>query len=485
MKSSVFYTLFIISLFLFSSSVPLQEYYNEKYRPQYHFTPEKNYMGNPSGMVFYGGEYHLFYQCNSEGKEAVNSHLGHAVSNDLIHWKHLPVALSADVLSGDTVCNTISPGSVVVDQENILGLQQGANNTLVLFYTGKQCGQRMAYSNDKGTTWQKYGNNPVIPYDPNDEACNPRVFWHKPSGKWVMALYCKPGNDDHKRGFSFYTSDNLVKWEYQSHLAGFRENPDLFELHVNNRPDDSRWIVMEGNGNYVTGTFDGQKFTPESIRMSSDYSSTYYGSKTWGNIPAEDGRTIQLAALRLGEWPGMPFSGQMTFPCELALKKINSGIFLTRQPVKEIEKLYGKQYIWKNENLIPGINFNLLKRIQGECYRIKGRFDLKSCDSFGFMLKSGKKDVGTELMYNVKKQALTILGQTIPLEPVDNKITLDILVDRASVEIYANNGLAVFSSLLISEENQQGFILFNTGGELLVEELTVSEINSAWANEVK
>jgi sucrose-6-phosphate hydrolase SacC (GH32 family) len=323
----------------------------------------------------------------------------------------------------------------------------------------------------------------VIPYDQKNEARHPQVLWHQPSHKWIMALYRKPDGDIRKQGFSFYSSENLVNWELQGHLAGFFENPCLMELKVNNRPDDTRWVIMESNGNYVVGHFNGFSFIPESIRMKSDFGVNFSGAQVFSNVPAENGRTIQMAGMKEGEWTDMPFSGQLTFPSELSLKKINTGIFLARQPVKEIEKLNGKQYEWKNEKLIPGINQNLIRKIEGTSIRIKGRFDLKDCDSFGFMLKEGKRNAGTELMYNVKRGTLSLLGQTIGLAPVDNRITLDVLIDRSSVECYANGGIANISALLFAPESDRKYTLFNNGGELLVEELTITEINSVYQTE--
>jgi fructan beta-fructosidase len=474
----------IVSLFLLTSSKPEKIYYSEIYRPQFHFTPEKNFMGNPCGLIYSEGIYHLFYQYNPDGLSGENFHWGHASGTDLVHWKHLPVAISSDNLQENREFCTALPGSAIIDKDNVLGLEKGDHKTMVIFYTGKNCGQRIAWSIDNGLTWNNYSGNPVIPFVENDMACHPRVFWHEPSGKWIMVLFRKPGSDERLRGFSFYSSSNLVKWEFQSHLAGFSDDPDLVELRVNNRPDDTRWVVIEGDGSYVIGSFDGKTFTPESIRMKSDFGKNYYGAQTWSNIPANDGRTIQLALMIDGKWPEMPFNGQMTFPSELSLRKINSGIFLIRQPAKEIEKLQNKIHSWKNENLIPGINQNILKKIQGDCFRITGRFDLKTCESFGIMFRAGKKNPGTEMVYNVKRQTLTVLGQTVPLEPVDNKIMLDILIDRASLEIYANDGRAVISNLFINKVTDRSYILFCTGGELMVEELNAFEMKSAW-NEVK
>jgi fructan beta-fructosidase len=475
--------LIIAGLSLLSSSKTQRVYYNEALRPQYHFTPEKNFMGNPSGLIFYEDEFHLFYQYNPEGKKDTNYHWGHTVSTDLIHWKNLPVAVTPDQHeTGIENCAAL-PGSVVIDDKNILGLQKGDHKTMVIFYTSWHCGQRMAYSTDRGRSWSKFSGNPVIPFNENDDARDPRVLFHQPTGKWIMVLSRKLDNDDRKRGFSFYTSTDLVKWEYQSHLAGFKGSPDIIELRVNNRPDDTRWIIFEATGNYIVGSFNGSQFIPESIRLKNDFSSDYFASQTWNNIPVKDGRCLQIALLKDGEWEDMPFSNQLTFPGELSLKKINSGIFLIKQPAHEIETLYGKKYSWKNKNLIPGINQNLVKGIEGECLRIKGRFDLKTCESFGFMLRVGKKNQGTELVYNVKRGTLSILGQTIPLEPVDNKIFLDILLDRASVELFANNGRVAFSANFKNQANDKKYILFNTGGELLVEELDIWEINSAWSEE--
>jgi sucrose-6-phosphate hydrolase SacC (GH32 family) len=368
----------------------------------------------------------------------------------------------------------------VVDKENVLGHQQGSNPTLLFFYSENRCGLRLMYSTDQGKSWKKSDRNPVLAGNPGNEALNPRIFWHNNSRKWVMAIYTIPDNETRKKGFSFYHSKNLLDWEFGSHLAGFSEYPSVMELKVNNRADETRWVVMEDNGNYIIGTFNGFTFMPESIRMKSDFGPNFSCPENIVNLPADDGRTIQMAALKQGEWPDMPFSGQMTFPVELSLRKISTGTFLTRQPVREIEKLYGKQTEWKNENLIPGINKNLIKKIQGECFRIKGRFDLKNCDSFGIMLRSGKKNPGVELLYNVKRQTLSLMGHSIGLAPIDNKIALDILVDRASSEVFANGGIASISALIFPEQNDNQFTLFNNGGELLVEELTITEINSPW-----
>lgn len=471
----------LVIIFLGTSSLqPEKDYYNELYRPQFHFTPVKNWHNDPNGLVWYKGEYHMFYQYNPKGNEWGFMHWGHAISKDLVHWEHLPIALYPDDNSEDKVKCTAFSGSAIVDDNNLLGVQKGEEKTIVAFYTSQHCGQRIAYSNDKGRTWTKYSGNPIIPLDEKDDARDPKVIWHEPTNKWVMALYRKSGEDDKTRGVSFYTSENLVDWTWKSHIVGFFECPDLVEFRVTNRPDETKWVLFDGDGSYIMGQFNGEEFTPESGKLKSDHGKNYYATQTWSNIPEEDGRTIQIAWMKGGKFPDMPFNGQMTFPSELNITKFSTGYKLVRKPVKEIEVLHGKHYKWSDKNLIPGINQNIVKKAEGDCLHIVGDFDLKTSEKFGFMLRKGKKDPGTEILYNVKRGTLSILGQSVPLMPVNNKIQLEILLDRASIEIYANGGQTVISNCFTPIEGDEDLELFTNGGELGVDQLDIYKMNSAW-----
>lgn len=479
MKFSFFVFLFCIASFLAIANKPVK-LFDETYRPQFHFTPEKNWHNDPNGLVFYKGEYHLFYQYNPFGTEWGFMHWGHAVSNDLIHWQHLPIALFPDNDSKDTIECTAFSGSGIVDINNLTGLQSGEEKTILLFYTSQHCGQRLAYSNDKGRTWKKYEKNPIIPFDPTDDARDPKVFWHEASKQYVMVLYRKSNNDSAQKGISIYTSKNLIEWTFKSHIPGFFECPDLVELPVNRRSDDKKWVLFDGDGSYVIGSFDGEKFSIESPKLKGDYGANYYATQTWSNIPENDGRTIQIAWMRGGELPGMPFKGQMTFPCELSLKKYTDGIRLVRKPVKEIELLHQKGEIWENKNLIPGINKNLARGVKGDCLHIIGNFKVKTADSFGFVVRLDKKDNGTEINYNTKNNTLSCMGKSAVVEPIDGIIKLEILLDRSSIELFANDGKVVMSSCFTPTENADGIYLFNTGGELFVQKLEIYPMKSIY-----
>jgi levanase/fructan beta-fructosidase len=167
----------------------------------------------------------------------------------------------------------------------------------------------------------------------------------------------------------------------------------------------------------------------------------------------------------------------------LSLKKYTEGIRLVRKPIKEIELLHEKGEKWENENLIPGLNKNLTKGVKGDCLHIIGSFKIKSADSFGFVIRLDKKDSGTELMYNVKTKTLSCMAKSAFVEPVDGALKLEILIDRSSIEIFANDGKVVMSSCFSPTENANGLYLFNTGGELLVEKLDIYPLKSIYKAE--
>ena len=187
-------------------------------------------MNDPNGLVFYQGEYHLFYQHKRP------LHWGHAVSRDLVHWQHLPIALAPDEL-GD-----IFSGSAVVDWNNTSGLFGGGSGLVAIFthHTERSQSQSLAYSRDNGRTWIKYSGNPVL-VSPEPDFRDPKVFWHEPTRRWIMVLATG-------RSVSFYTSTNLRMWTFASRfgregLPGVWECPDLFALSVDGDPNRTQWVL--------------------------------------------------------------------------------------------------------------------------------------------------------------------------------------------------------------------------------------------------
>jgi fructan beta-fructosidase len=248
---------------------------SEQHRPLFHFTPPAKWMNDPNGMVFFEGEYHLFYQYYPDSTIWGPMHWGHAISTDLVHWEHLPVALYPDERG------YIFSGSAVADLNNTSGLGSPENPPLVAIFTyhdpeGERAGrtdyqtQGIAYSLDKGRSWQTYENNPVLANPGIRDFRDPKVMWHDQSQKWIMALAV----DDR---ISFYSSPNLKEWQHESDFGadigahgGVWECPDLFKMKVEGSSEE-KWVLLVsinpgapngGSGTqYFVGQFDGRRFT--------------------------------------------------------------------------------------------------------------------------------------------------------------------------------------------------------------------------------
>jgi len=324
--------------------------YNQKYRPQFHFTSKRNWLNDPNGMVYYDGEYHLFFQHNPTGLHWANMHWGHAVSKDMIHWKQRPHALRP--YAGGAIWS----GSAAVDWKNSTGFGKpgkDAHKPIVVCYTHAHhpFRQALAYSNDRGRTWTLYKGNPVLHNQGvHSGERDPKIFWHEPAKKWVMVLYLK-------RGLArIFNSDDLKKWVRTSDVTGrnFNSCPDMFDLPVDGDEKKTKWVLYDAMFRYSIGTFDGKTYKIEATPGRGDAGRNFYAAQTFNDTP--DGRVIQVAWMRGSDFPkkGMPFNQQMSFPCELTLRTTDEGIRLYRWPVKEIESLYKKRHEVKKTQLKPG-----------------------------------------------------------------------------------------------------------------------------------
>jgi len=461
------------------------ELYKEKLRPQFHFSSKRGWNNDPNGLMYYGGEYHLFYQHNPFGWPWGNMTWGHAVSTDLVHWEEIGDALHPDELG------TMFSGSGVVDWKNTTGFQTGEDPPLICIYTnagdsnpwseGQPFTQGIAYSNDRGRTWTKYEGNPVQGHM-NDGNRDPKVIWWEETNEWVIALYLRDGR------MAFFRSPDLKRWEFQSVLQSFGECPELFQLAVDGDEDNKKWIFYGGSGDYFIGEFDGSKFKPEKEAIHYNYGNFFYASQTFSDIPEEDGRRIQIGWGTV-DLPDMPFNQMMTFPVTLTLRSTDPGLRMFAYPVEEIERLHGEGHEWEDERLEPGDN--PLKDVKGNLFDIAAEIELGNAEEVGFEIS------GFRVSYNVEEKRLTAGNieerrrsddeedeedgdGDAPLAPVDGKISLRILVDRASVEIFANEGRIYMPMQHVRDLSNKSLKIYAKGGSAHIEELTIHEIKSIW-----
>jgi fructan beta-fructosidase len=432
--------------------------YREKHRPQFHFTSRRGWINDPNGLVYADGEYHLFYQHNPYGWDWGNMHWGHAVSKDLFHWQELPEALYPKRY-GDWCFS----GSAVVDHDNTSGWRKGKEPLLVCAFTSTGRGECVAYSNDLGRSWTEYDGNPVVKHNGRD----PKLIWHAPSKRWVMAVY---DEGDKARDVVFYSSPDLKKWDFRSRVEGFFECPDLYPLPVDGDAKNVKWLLSAADGKYLVGQFDGTKFVKEPGKHQVWYGN-FYAAQTYDNAP--DGRRIQVGWGNGIAFPGMPFSQQMTVPVELTLRTTDDGVRLFAAPVKEIALLREGRAAPKDLTLKPGEDSGT--EVKGELLDIGAEVRPAGAEQVTFTVR------GVPVVYDVKKGEVSCRGQAAPVKPQKGgTVRLRIVVDRGSVEVFANDGqVALSAGVLVPVENRS-LRLSVRGGEAKVGALTVHVLKSAW-----
>jgi fructan beta-fructosidase len=465
--------------------------YQELHRPQFHFAPKRDWMNDPNGLVYYKGEFHLFFQYSPGFINHAPNSWGHAVSTDLVHWRQIENGLEPDEYGW------IWSGSAVVDRHNTAGFRRGGEEPIVAIYTtggfgepGSPCVQYIAYSNDRGRTFTSYAGNPVLGHI---RAANrdPKVIWHEPTKQWVMALFLD-GND-----YALFGSPDLKTWDHLCDLEvkDTGECPDLFELPVDGDRNSIRWVFWGAAGVYRIGTFDGKVFAPETEALRAEHGANGYAAQTWSNLPAEDGRLVQISWMAGGRYPSMPFNQQLSFPVELSLRTTRDGIRLFRNPVPEIERLHTRQHEWKDHVLrsgwnrralfvrygpswrdhMPEAHANLIPNTTWDLFDIRAEIELSDASAWGMIIH------GNDLQYDASNKQFTFLGRQVPVEPDDDgRLRLQILVDRASLELFIGRGRISASFCCLPGPCDYPLECYAKAGSVRLVSLVVHELASAW-----
>lgn len=481
--------------------------YDERFRPRFHFSPGNGWINDPNGLVFFDGEYHLFFQHNPDGDTWGNISWGHAVSPDLVRWEELEVALEPDDLG------LIWSGSAVVDGSDTSGFFDGQPG-LVALYTnagGKDYAeqvQSLAYSSDRGRTWTKYADNPVVPNPGEDDFRDPKVFWHAPTNKWILLLAAGDR-------ILFYSSRDLKDWTELGEFGagagahgGVWECPELFELPVDGDPADTRWVLQvdvnpgapEGGSGaqYFVGDFDGEAFAnanPPETTLWADYGKDFYATQDWSGVP--DGRRLWIAWMNNWQYaekiPTNPFRGAMSVPREVALTAASGeGVRLTQNPVAELEDLRTPVLTRRNLTVAPGQN--PLGDLSGEQLELVADFEAGDAAEFGFRVRKGGNQE-TVVGYDVRAGRLfvdrTLSGASdfsgkfpgrheAPLGLTAGRARMRILLDRSSVEVFGNDGQASITDLVFPSPDSTGVEVYATGGRATLASLEVFRLGTIW-----
>ena len=480
--------------------------YDEPFRPRFHFTPARNWMNDPNGLVHYQDEYHLFYQYNPFGNEWGHMSWGHAVSRDLVHWQHLSVAIP------ERNGVMIFSGSAAVDWKNSGGFCESAASesdpclvAVYTGYTGKEQNQNLAFSQDRGRTWTPYAGNPVIDLHLADFR-DPKLLWDEPRRRWVMVTVLPT---EHK--VRFFGSTDLKRWSPLSDfgpagaVGGVWECPDLFKLPVEDEPGQSRWVlsvnlnpggVAGGSGDqYFVGQFDGTTFTnenPSGPALWSDYGGDFYASTSFSDIPASDGRRIWMGWLDNWEYaarvPTSPWRGQQSIPRVLGLRHSAEGIRLVQEPVVELQALRGRHVSIENQSVEAADRVLQSQRIKGDTLEIEAQIEPRGASELGVKVRKGPGEetvVGFDLSQSLLFVDRTRSGDirfdpkfpgrhTAPFKLAGRKaVALHVFIDRCSVEVFANNGGVVISDLIFPAPASQGIEWYSSSGKSRIVKLDI------------
>lgn len=430
------------------------ELYRERLRPQFHFTSRRGWLNDPNGLVYDGTEWHLFYQHNPYGYNWGNMHWGHATSKDLVRWNEVGIALYPKQY-GDWAFS----GSAVLDKENTSGFGTKEKPPLVLAYTSTGRGECIAYSNDQGRTWTEYTKNPVVKHTGRD----PKLLWHAASKQWVMAVYTEPKG---KQQIAFHTSPDLKTWTFQSVIDNFFECPDLFELPVQGSEKERRWVLYAADGRYLLGQFDGKTFTKESGKHQL-WHGNFYAAQSFDNAP--NNRRVQIGWANGITFGGMSFNQQMTIPVELTLRQTPAGVRMFAEPVAEVATLRGKG------NTISGTTAgNEAKTLTFT----DDTFEVLTTLTIGKAPTAKLSVRGFDIVYDAAKQTLAVGKVVAPVSLVDGTLTLRVLVDCGSVEVFANKGEVALSVGHRFAEKANGLQV--SGAGLTIDALQFFPLQSAW-----
>jgi fructan beta-fructosidase len=481
--------------------------YREPWRPQFHFTPSTNWMNDPNGMVFYEGEYHLFYQFNPFGNKWGHMSWGHAVSKDLVRWEHLPIALYEE---NDVM---IFSGSAVVDWKNTSGFGKDGKPPLVAIYTGHYTkkplqSQHIAYSNDQGRSWTKFSGNPVLDVKMKDFR-DPKVFWHEASARWVMTVALAKESKVH-----FYASPDLKQWKYVGEfggvgaMGGVWECPDLFPLAVEG--SGTKWVLVVninpggpagGSGcQYFVGEFDGARFKADhTATLWADHGADFYAGVTWSDVPKADGRRVWLGWMSNWQYaekvPTHPWRSAMSIPRELALRRTPEGLRLAQQPVAELLKLRdgaprkfpggtftaAAEWLKDQRDLSPLLDVELtLTGVTAKSIFIL-QLHTGSSESTAILIEGARARLAVDRTRsgNTNFHAEFAARHEAPLRITDGRVTLRVLVDTSSLEVFAQNGETVLTELIFPGAGPRSLSLSNDGevprvGEIIVHALKPS-----------
>ena len=494
--------------------------YHEAFRPQFHYTPPQQWMNDPNGMVYDHGEYHLYYQYNPYSNKWGPMHWGHARSRDLVHWQQQPIALYPDRLG------TIFSGSAVVDIANTSGFGSRARPAMVAMYTyhdhlSENLGhtgfesQGLAFSLDHGRNWTKYAGNPVLTSPAVRDFRDPKVVWHAPTQRWLVALAVA----DH---VAFYSSRDLKHWLHESDFGaewgshgGVWECPDLIAMTIDGTAQRKYVLLVSiGKGGpnggsdtqYFVGDFDGHRFTPDgasrgppqSVPRWLDYGTDDYAGSTWSGAAPSDRRQLFIGWMSNWQYatavPTERWRSAMTLPRELRLVDSARGAELHSLPVAELASLRRTAAVIGPRVVAAPLDLTHAAKTSSGLLELDIDLDTAGAaiSELSFANARGESTIfrikRAERRFELDRSASGAVGfspqfagvQTAPWLGSSDRVRLRIYLDQSSIEVFVDDGDTVLTALVFPATPYDSVLLRSAGGTIGLNAATVYELGSIW-----
>ncbi len=501
-----------VALVLSTCLFAQQEIPTPQWRPVYHFTPLKNWTNDPNGLLYLNGVYELYNQQNPYGNNWGNMSWGHATSIDLVNWKHYDLAMPQGVNGSDTTMRF--SGSAVWDKNNTSGLCKDGG-CIVAIYTADLRPQHkeeqyIAYSNDGGMHFTNYKGNPVLDLDKSDFR-DPNVQWDDQLNKWLMVVSLPWENE-----VQFYSSPDLKNWDLLSTFGhaglkgGIWECPFFIKLPVEGSAGKSKWVLVNSFQDslkndyeeYYVGDFDGKTFTndnPADKVLLVDHGNSLYASIPWNNLPA--GQHTYIGWMVPEEQETYPWRGQMSIPRDLSLRETKDGIRLFQNPAKVIKdnlRTLSKKMVYAENLKVKGTMDDILegKDITGNSYWLEAELEVPENTMAGFKIaeqkdKKGKVIAETVVGFDASKNEVYVdrsntgnekinfkkLTQSMKVNSTGGKIKLEILFDKSSLEVFANDGEKVLTTYIYPDKDANLLSAFSFGGQTVIKSLKVWDMS--------
>lgn len=473
------------------------EYNFDFHRPSYHFVPPFNWMNDPNGLILWKDTYHLFYQHNPFESIWGRMYWGHAISKDLIRWKHKPIALSPGNNGPD--CDGCWSGITVIQ-----------NNRPVVIYSGNQDSQQrccLAYSNDNLETLEKFAGNPVIPDPPSGYSLTgfrDHCVWHN-DDFWYQIIGA--GIEGQNGAVFLYRSKDLIQWEYLNPLiigdnhmtaplsaGNIWECPDFFPLgdqYVLIVSIDEKKPTYTG---YFLGDYKDYHFFPNKFQKLDYGDMEFYAPQSFVD---DSGKRIQFGWIAEGRSVDAQreagWAGVLSLPRILSMQ---SDKCINVQPHPNIQKLRGDHTHLTKTIIKPGYDLPLPKlgaaveiliEFSAQEQITARRYGLKICSS-----PNGQEE--TQIIFHhdtcrleINRHHSSLDDQTLKIPRggllnLENRegLYLHIFIDHSVIEIFANNRQTITCRVYPTHPESTGISIFTEGGSTSIKQIDAWKMQSIW-----